>query len=291
MLRPRCYPHKVGRLQIHKASIKWLLDRQGMRWLITGPGSVYLSLLRRQLARIRYDDGWIFHFPDGVLPWYDLSVPTLHDVEARSKDAFQFHYRVRPGDTVLDIGAGVGEDTLWFSRSVGPSGRVIAVEAHPSTCALLEKTRQLNHLGNTVVVQAAIADREGRSMITDAEGTMESSIVRGAATGRPVRLMTIDQLAAEKGIDRIDLLKMNIEGAESLAIQGMKRTIRRTRHVVISCHDFLATTGFDDPMRTKSIVSDFLRSHGFHITGREDDRRPWIRDTLYGTNVDSQERV
>ena len=262
-----------------------------MRWLVTGPGSVYLSLVRRQRARIRYDNGWIFHFPNGVMPWYDLSVPTLHDVEGRSKDAFQFHYRVRPGDTVLDIGAGVGEDTLWFSRSVGPSGRVIAVEAHPSTCASLEKMRELNDLGNTVVVQAAIADREGRSTITDAEGTMESSIVRGTGTGRLVRLMSIDQLAAETGIDRIDLLKMNIEGAESLAIQGMKRTIRRVHHVVISCHDFLATTGFDDPMRTKSIVSDFLGSHGFHITSREYDRRPWIRDTLYGTNVDSQKGI
>jgi FkbM family methyltransferase len=206
-------------------------------------------------------------------------------VAARSKDAFQFAYRVRPGDTVLDIGAGVGEDTLCFSRSTGPSGRVIAVEAHPSTYARLEKTRRLNNLDNTVVVHAAIADREGRTVITDTEGTIESSIVRRGATGREVRLMTLDQLVAEMGIDRIDLLKMNIEGAESLAVQGIERSISRVRHAVISCHDFMATSGPDDPMRTKSIVYSFSRSRGFQVTSREEDRRPWIRDTLYGTNV------
>jgi hypothetical protein len=77
------------------------------------------------------------------------------------------------------------------------------------------------------------------------------------------------------GITRIDLLKMNIEGAEREAIRGVGALLANTHHVCISCHDFLG-------MPTKAEVRQFLTEHGFAVTAREDAREPWTRDYLYG---------
>jgi hypothetical protein len=57
-----------------------------------------------------------------------------------------------------------------------------------------------------------------------------------------------------------------------------------TRHVCISCHDFLADGGGPDELRTKSFVIQFLTEHGFEIRTREDAAEPWTRDYVYGVN-------
>ena len=94
--------------------------------------------------------------------------------------------------------------------------------------------------------------------------------------------VTLDDLAQRISIDRIDLLTMNIEGAERLAIRGMDRALRQTRNVVISCHDFLAAESGDESLRTKDLIVDTLRSAGFNVLTR-DDEREFVADYVYGT--------
>jgi len=83
----------------------------------------------------------------------------------------------------------------------------------------------------------------------------------------------------------VDLLKMNIEGAERLAIEGLAGVIEKTRYVCICCHDFLAAQGASEEMRTKSTIVEFLRSKGFETFARELDSRPDVRDCVYGSNT------
>ena len=56
-----------------------------------------------------------------------------------TKRSYCLRYQPKPGDTVVDVGAGMGDDTLVFSRMVGPSGRVFSFEAHPDTFRCLQK--------------------------------------------------------------------------------------------------------------------------------------------------------
>lgn len=95
----------------------------------------------------------------------------------------------------------------------------------------------------------------------------------------------IDAIAAGLGITSIDLLTMNIEGAERLAIGGLDGIIDNTRHICISSHDFLAEDGGSDQVRTKAVVREFLVDHGFRVLSRDDAEHPWTRDYLYGANT------
>jgi hypothetical protein len=81
-----------------------------------------------------------------------------------------------------------------------------------------------------------------------------------------------DDLAAEEGIDRIDFLKMNIEGAERWALPGCEKALRRARFVCIAAHDFRAERGEGDEFRTLEFVKEFVSAAGFEIVMRDDPR-------------------
>ncbi len=205
---------------------------------------------------------------------------------ANKADYFLHRYPLRPGDVVLDIGAGYGQETLIFARRVGPRGRVIAVEANFRAYQGLRKTCELNRLAQVESVNIAVADGEGRQFIEDAEDHLANRLVAqptGGARFESVPTTTIDRLCRDRGVNAVDFLKMNIEGAEGLAMRGFTEMIRRTRHVCISCHDFLAAR--DPFLRTREEIAGFLRENGFDILVRADDPRDYIRDYIYGENM------
>src|SRR5205823_1391670 len=71
---------------------------------------------------------------------------------ADTTDYWLQHYRPQEGDVVVDVGAGRGEDTLTFSRGVGKTGRVIAIEAHPLSFLVLKNFCKLNGLSNVTLL-------------------------------------------------------------------------------------------------------------------------------------------
>ena len=161
------------------------------------------------------------------------------------------------------------------------SGRVISVEAHPKVFRCLSKMCAANGLENVTLVQAAVADRESELQIADSQEHEGNSII-GTASGLRVPCTTLDFLFGSLGLLRVDLLKMNIEGAERLALAGMKEMVKKTRNICISCHDFLADGGGPNELRTKSDVVAFLQQNGFVVSLRESDGRCNVRDFVYG---------
>ena len=263
------------------------LDRPGRRWLLVAPGSAWVSATYRTPCLVRWRDGaWIHHYRGASIPHASLgraAPPAVFTAEAR--DVFLWEYTPRPGDTVFDVGAGIGAETLLFSRLVGPSGRVVSLEAHPRTYERLARLCEVNRLANVTPLQVAATDVDGVVEISDLPHYLQNTVVGPGGDGVEVRGRRIDAIAAELGIERIDLLKMNIEGAERLAIRGLDGVIERTRHVCIGCHDFLADAGGPDEMRTKALVREFLVDNGFRVLSRDDAPDPWTRDYLYGVNA------
>lgn len=170
----------------------------------------------------------------------------------------------RRGDVVFDLGANVGSNAMVFAERVGPSGKVFAFE--PVMRRPLEKNLQVNGFSNVTVVPAAVGDRIGKtqikvrancidSRIADAvkgdniqaetpaqplaEGDAEGSAADGDSVGDgishtqvtclDVDLMTIDAFVEEQKLERVDLIKVDIEGAEELAMRGAEQTVRRFR--------------------------------------------------------------
>jgi len=193
----------------------------------------------------------------------------------RDAEDYWFHsYKPRAGDAIVDIGAGRGEDVFAFSRAVGPAGRVWAIEPHPVSFAALRRLCELNRLSNVTALNYACVDREEELQI-ETLPVWESNYVRAGDPSHgsyPVTGTRFDSLAAEHGIDRIDFLKMNIEGAERRALPGCEKALRRVRFVCIAAHDFRADRGEGDEFRTLAFVKDFVAAAGFEIATREDPR-------------------
>ena len=276
------------------------LDRRFGRGLLGLLGTAYVAQNKGVRIRMFYDESWchrIGAFGGGTDAL--CAAPDFHrglrsalryarpEAGVDGTEELWFHqYRPKLGDVIIDIGAGNGLDEIGFSRAVGPAGKVFAVEAHPVTCKCLRKTCQRNHLRNVVCIQMAITDMPGTIYIDDGEehiANKVSSTIDGTTRQIPVEACTLDELCAANGIEQIGFLKMNIEGAEQLAIKGMTRCIERVHALCICCHDFIAVRDGESPwFRTKAVVEPFLREHGFEILVRSDDTRPYVRDHFYG---------
>ena len=193
----------------------------------------------------------------------------------RDAEDYWFHlYKPQPGDAIVDIGAGRGEDVFAFSRAVGPAGRVWAIEPHPVSFAALRLLCELNRLANVTALNYACIDQAGELQI-ETLPVWESNYVRAgdpSASSYPVKSVRFDDLAEEHGIERIDFLKMNIEGAERWALPGCEEALRRARFVCIAAHDFRADRGEGDAFRTLDFVKQFVSGAGFEIVMRDDPR-------------------
>jgi FkbM family methyltransferase len=260
------------------------LDRPGGRTLLGVLASIRLTAKLRRPTFVRWHDGaWIYRWSEAKVVPHPVIGAALHPEEAR--DIFLHTYVPTAGDVVFDVGAGVGDTALLFSDLVGESGQVVAIEAHPDTFAWLVRLCELNDLKNVTPLQLAVSDHEGEVLISDDDSVSNTLLESRDDESRiTVRARRLDDIANGLEIERIDFLKMNIEGAERAALGGMEEMIRKTRHVCISCHDFMADRGGSDQMRTKAFVSDFLAARGFSLATR-DRGADSLRSYVYGTNT------
>ena len=267
------------------------LDRPGGRPILA---AVINRLAQRHAPRVRvyFRSGMWMHQENDVtfvdsptLDYHPLVFPTwaneLDRTIANATDSWFHAYKPRPGDFIMDAGAGKGEDTIVFSRAVGPTGRVLSIEAHPVTFRCLRLFCELNHLHNVATANFAVIDCARPVAIESQKGWQANRIVTiDAKDSLQVPALSLDELVARDGVRHIDFLKMNIEGAEALAIQGMEHTLRITKALCISCHDFRADNGEGEFFRTKHLVQDAVERAGFRIISCDADPRPDIANQV-----------
>jgi FkbM family methyltransferase len=239
-----------------------------------------------EIVAVRFaaeDDCWVIEWPAASVPMPDLwHGPSPSEDEKEVRDVFFQEYEPGSGDVVVDVGAGTGTELNLFSEAVGPAGHVYAIEADPRTFQWLSRRKGLNKLPNVTLIHAAAADRPGEVLISSA-GPHETHRIVDVGPGHRVAATALDELAAQHGIRRIDLLKINVEGAERLVLAGMNDSSSLVRNIVVSCHDYLVTRGSDVSNCTKAQVYQLLRTYGFEVVPRRpDDDRDWARDYLYG---------
>ena len=113
--------------------------------------------------------------------------------------------------------------------------------------------------------------------IESLEGWHADHIVDAGTKGSlQVAGISLDELVERENVQRIDFLKINIEGAEAMAMRGMDRTLRITRALCISCHDFRADAGEGEFFRTRRLIQDCVEHAGFRMVSRASDLRPDI---------------
>lgn len=186
--------------------------------------------------------------------WFRLELLTgRHEPETTAR----LRASLKPGMTMLDIGAHVGYYTRMASGLIGEQGRVVAFEPHPRNHAFL--TRNTANRPNVTILQVALAEQEGTAELHDylmmsASGSLHydetlrqvqlsqkrSDVDFAPRLGKDfqprtytVRTAPVDTLLADLHIERVDVIKMDIEGAELGALRGMRQTIQRSPRLLL----------------------------------------------------------
>jgi len=127
------------------------------------------------------------------------------------------------GDIVFDIGAYVGDTALWFSKAVGPQGKVYAFEPEPGNFAKLKANLERNKVTNVIPLQLAVSETKGELQVTS---SANSSVITQTSTGTSVKVTTIDKFLEANKLPRVDFIKMDVEGHELKVLAGASGTIR-----------------------------------------------------------------
>lgn len=192
-------------------------------------------------------------------------------------------YHPRPGDIVVDIGAGMGEETSIYTDMVTAHGRVYAIEANPVVYNILKEISRLNGLDNVHHFNMALNDRIEPVNIDDIPGNYLSSSLGNLNAGESheVKGMPLHDFCTTHNIHHIDFLKVNIEGAERFLADTFFNSELNIKNVAISCHDFRFLNENNDFFQTKSIVIDYLKDNNYEIKFQETGI-PYIDDWVYG---------
>lgn len=136
---------------------------------------------------------------------------------------------LRPGFVAMDIGANIGVHTLRMARAVGESGRVISFEPMPHLQNKLQANIRLNRLESIVeTIAVAVSDAAGETKMSGSEDTFNQGTGRmDDQGGTTVEVITGDSKVQELGLTQLDLIKIDIEGYEMKAIQGLAESIAR----------------------------------------------------------------
>jgi FkbM family methyltransferase len=137
---------------------------------------------------------------------------------------------LRPGMRVLDIGANIGYYTMLAAARVGPGGRVSAFEPDPANAALLARSAAANGFANIDLFNCAASAANGVAELAldDSNGRLVDPGTPGA---RRVQAVALDTLLGPR--HPVELIKMDIEGAEGLALAGMEQLLRARRPTLV----------------------------------------------------------
>ncbi len=188
----------------------------------------------------------------------------------------------KSGSIVMDIGANIGEWTLNMAKMVGDTGRVFSIEPNPSMAQALKKTVAINNLSQVSIFQGAMSNQTGHSGLTipytsDGQALPFGSQVGnkyepppkdvvvswGAmATTKTIKIQTtsIDSYISDKGIQKLDFVKVDVEGHEKYVVEGGIQTLRTFKPALV--FEVGAET-----LEDRQIIADQLREVNYEIVG------------------------
>jgi len=175
---------------------------------------------------------------------------------------------VRSGMTIVDAGAHVGYFASLFARLVGRTGRVYAFEPHPNNFCILK--HNIGRFENVIPVQMAVSDGETETILYESSSSQQNSIweerhetigpITGTGKQIPVKTTSMDNYFRGK---TVDLVKVDVEGAELEVLRGMRELIRRSENLALIIEFYPPV--FTSRGLAPRILLDTLFSLGFKV--------------------------
>ena len=182
---------------------------------------------------------------------------------------FWLSHTLKPGMSFVDVGANLGLYTLFAARRVSDSGRVIAIEPSSREMQVLRRNVELNSLENVSLLNVAVSDHAGDVELLIASADHAGHNTLGAfgydtelANRERVGLNRLDDVLESASVKRVDVIKMDIEGAELAALRGSSATLERDRPCLLL---ELSDRALNHQNATSAEVLTLLDGHGYEM--------------------------
>ncbi|MFC0514561.1 FkbM family methyltransferase [Mucilaginibacter angelicae] len=220
------------------------------RWLKTSAATQ--TALIDGITWLNQEDLAVYTTSDNYIEHMVL-VSGVYETEIRTL----INLSLKPGFTALDIGANIGIQSIRMANRVGTGGKVYAFEPLGYLQEKFKKNLALNHCTNVSLFPIALSDKEETRSIRINEHNWNQGTfsLNDTGTGQTQQELTVrigDQVAEIAGLERLDLIKVDVEGFEYHVLRGLKNTIMRHRPRIIFEYDAAYWT------RTGQSITDCL---------------------------------
>jgi FkbM family methyltransferase len=144
---------------------------------------------------------------------------------------------MQPGSVFVDVGGNKGDFSLIAAKAAGDAGRVLCIEPEPANVAWIRRSVARNRYSSVEVVPVALSDHDGEATLHLGEKSGWHTLVGGgpvASVGEiTVPIRTLDGVLAERGIQSVDVVKIDVEGAEDAVLAGAEQTLRNSSRVTL----------------------------------------------------------
>jgi FkbM family methyltransferase len=183
---------------------------------------------------------------------------------------FRSETRVRPGDVVFDGGSHLGTFTRFALDQ--RASLIVAFEPDPVNGACFEKTfKQEIEEGRVVLFQEALWDKVGRLLFSEGDSSVDGMVWQSemSSRGQPNKLeisaTTVDEAVRQLKLERVDLIKLHIEGSERQALIGARSTLVRFKPRILVALDHRA----NDPDVIPRLILDMVPGYQIQMRGRD----------------------
>jgi FkbM family methyltransferase len=156
--------------------------------------------------------------------WVPKSVQDLSPIKG-----YELYRKLREGDYVIDCGAYPGDYAVYAAKKVGPKGKVIAFEPDPNNREILIRNIKAEGLKNVLIIPKAVGARDGAKIQMVSDGLHSFNLNQSISYDPDdyIEVCTIDAELKRQGINKIDVIKMDIEGEEVNALRGCRETLKK----------------------------------------------------------------
>jgi FkbM family methyltransferase len=144
---------------------------------------------------------------------------------------------LKPGDTFVDVGGNKGDFAFLAAKLVGENGRVVCVEPEPTNIGWIRRSAELNGYTNIDLCNLALSNKDGESLLHLGSKSGFHTLLSGAPDREhgsiEVKTRTLDGLLQELKINSLNVLKIDVEGAEFQVLQGAAQAIRANPSIIV----------------------------------------------------------
>jgi len=219
-----------------------------------------------------------FGFPEGRLK------ERLRRLGLRFFKRFPIELTLRKGETIVQVGAQPGGELLRLAQIVGERGRVIAIEPEPANVEGLRKTLEKNSAKNVTIIPKGAWSGKGKQRLLlsphpgdhkiNVSGVLHDNDLKpeNYQSFAEIEVDTVDNILRTLGINRVDYVKITINGAELEVLKGMEETLRGDLRLWVKGH------ALKDGQPLHKAIASFLKERGFSVQIAKGEGAPVSKD-------------